>query len=35
MNKEFGHHKESPSLVDKLLKAEPKGVLAGSLEGEE
>ena len=35
MNIEHGHHKDEPSLMDRLLKAEPKGMVVGQLEGEE
>ncbi|MGB0515729.1 MAG: cytochrome c oxidase subunit I, partial [Poseidonia sp.] len=34
-NEEFGHHKDEPSLMDRLVKAEPKGIVVGNLEGEE
>jgi hypothetical protein len=36
MNELYGHHAEkSESLVDKYLKAEPKAMVVGQLEGEE
>jgi len=36
MNELYGHHeKKSESLVDKLLKAEPKGTSGHSTEGEQ
>ncbi|RJU94413.1 MAG: hypothetical protein DWC03_03015 [Candidatus Poseidoniales archaeon] len=35
MNIEHGHHKDEPSLMDRLVKAEPKGIVVGHVEGEE
>ena len=36
MNERYGHHKpDTGKLIDKLLKAEPKSVAIGKLEGEE